>query len=262
MNDHDAHQPPGTHRYPADDEISLVELAKILIHRWLTMVVIFFVVVAGALAYAFSLPRPYQYISLYQAAEESPARALESTVGLVAKTNNLYLGPLSREMLAEHDWASLPFSVDVDSLNDTLLIRLRSAAETQDAEHIEQLHQQLLNRLKESQQAMIERRQATIERRIQSNQQALEALEASISPAAGEMIATYSQRMAELESELADLRPGEVIQVALQSNQPSGKSRKLVLALGIVLGGMLALMGAFFAHFAGLVLASLRAERS
>ena len=255
-------QIPPQHNTRQDDEISLVDLAKILIQRWITMAVIFCVVVASALAYAISLPRPYHYVSLYQAAEESPTRALESTGGLVAKANNLYLGSLTREMLAEHDdRTSLPFDVDVDSPSDTLLIRVRSTAETQHAEQIERLHQQLLERIHEGQQAMVERRQETLERRIESNQQSLEGLDVSTSPAAGELIANYSQRVAELESELADLQPGEVIQVAVQSTQPTGQSRKLVLALGIVLGGMLALMGAFFAHFAGLVRESLRAER-
>ncbi|SDK73861.1 hypothetical protein SAMN05192555_10166 [Franzmannia pantelleriensis] len=246
-----------------DDEISLVDLAKILIQRWLTMAVIFCLVVAGALAYALSLPRPYQYVSLYQAAEQSPTSALESTGALVARANNLYLGPLTREMLAEHEeQTSLPFNVDVDSPSDTLLIRVRSTAETEHAEQVERMHRQLLERMQQDQQAMVERRQETLERRIDSNQQALEALDDSTSPAAGELIATYSQRVAELESELADLQSGEVIQTAVQSTQPSGQSRAMVLALGIVLGGMLALMGAFFAHFGSLVRASLRAERT
>uniref|UniRef100_UPI0024696AEF Wzz/FepE/Etk N-terminal domain-containing protein n=1 Tax=Chromohalobacter sp. 296-RDG TaxID=2994062 RepID=UPI0024696AEF len=52
-----------------DDEISLVDLAVILIRRWKAMAVIFVVVVALAVAAAFLLPSQYQYSSLYSVAE-------------------------------------------------------------------------------------------------------------------------------------------------------------------------------------------------
>ncbi|GGY09662.1 hypothetical protein GCM10007160_41250 [Litchfieldella qijiaojingensis] len=251
---------PQANRPEHDDEISLVDLAKIMVKRWKAMTVIFFLVVAAALAYALLMPREYQYASIYNVAEQSPTNALEAPSSLVAKASNLYLGPLTRELIAEQGWENLPFNVEISNPDDTLLVTLSSPASQEYAGAVETLHQRLLERMRQGQQSLVERRRETLERQLESSQQALEAVQNSSSFSAGELIATYTNRIANLEASLADLREGEVSQVAVQSLKPAGTSRSLILALGIVLGGMLAVIGVFVMQFASLVCASLKED--
>ncbi|MGC3874643.1 lipopolysaccharide biosynthesis protein, partial [Halomonas sp. GXIMD04776] len=75
---------------------------------------------------------------------------------------------------------------------------------------------------------------------------------------AAEVVAGTMQRIAELEASLADLSEGKISQTSVQSLDPTGTSSKLILALGIVLGGTLAIMGVFFMQFASLVRGSLK----
>lgn len=245
-----------------DDEISLVDLAKILIKRWKTMAIIFVVVVLAALAYALLTARSYDYTSIYGVAEQGPGEALESPQALVAKARNLYLGPETRELLASTGLANLPFETRIENPEETLLVSMTSQASESHAELVTELHEGVLARLREGQQALFEHRQQALERQLQSTRAALEAARQSDSLGAAEVVASLMGRIAGLEASLAELREGEISQTAVQSLEPTGTSPLLIIALGIVLGGMLAIMGAFFMQFAGLVCRSLKEERA
>ncbi|SHF81063.1 Chain length determinant protein [Modicisalibacter ilicicola DSM 19980] len=245
------------HRYQ-DDEISLVDLAKILVKRWKALVVIFLVVVLAALAYALLTPRTYSYTSIYSVAEEEPGEALESPNAMVAKARNLYLGPETRKLLENEALESLPFDVKIDNPEETLLVTLSSEANEADEKIVAELHEGILGRLQEGQQSLVERRKQAMQRQLESAQSALESAQQSESMGAAEVVAGTMERIAELEASFAELREGEISQTAVQSLNATGTSRSLILALGIVLGGMLAVIGAFFLQFVSLVRDSLK----
>ncbi|PXX97655.1 Wzz/FepE/Etk N-terminal domain-containing protein [Halomonas sp. LBP4] len=252
-------------RYPQDDEISLVDLAKILIKRWKMMAIVFLVVVLGALAYVLTMTRTYEYVSIYQVAEQAPngdsaVASLEAPGAVVAKVNNLYLGPVTRELQNSAGLERLPFELSVSNPSDTQLIRLSSEAAEADSELVAQMHQVLLTRIEEGQQELLERRRASLERRLVSAERALDAAQESNSAFAGDLIANYTTRVSEIEGQLAQLQEGGVVQVSVQGLDPIGTSRSLIMALAIVLGGMLAAMVAFLAQFAGAVRDSLSEE--
>ncbi|WP_245888675.1 lipopolysaccharide biosynthesis protein [Halomonas denitrificans] len=238
----------------------MVDLAKILVRRWKALVTIFALVVAASLIYVLLLPRSYQYVSVYNVAENAPSEALESPSSLVAKVRNLYLGPHIRKLLEDQGWEYLPFEVQVNQPSDTFLIMLASEASPNHASQVETLHAQVLESLQQSQQALVEHRRESLERQLESSREALEAVRGTDSSNTGELIATYTSRIADLEASLSELRNGEASQIALQSLEPVGTSRSLILALGIVLGGMLAVIGVFVLEFASLVCASLKDE--
>ncbi|GHC35055.1 Wzz/FepE/Etk N-terminal domain-containing protein [Aidingimonas halophila] len=244
-----------------DDEISLVDLAKILIKRWKLMTAIFLVVVLGAVAYALMLPTTYRYTSIYNVAEEGAGAPLEDPNSLVAKANNLYLGPITRELIANEGLERLPFDTQIDNPSETLLVTITSDAQSDNAALVESLHEAMLSRLQEGQAQSAERRQDALERQLASANEALEAAQNSDSDSAAEVMASAMARVSDLEAQMEELTEGEVSQTAVRSLNQQGTSRALVLALGIVLGGMLAVMGAFFAQFAGLVCASLKDDR-
>lgn len=240
-----------------DDEISLVDLAVILIRRWKAMAVIFIVVVAMAVAAAFLSPKSYQYTSLYSVAEYTNQNGqrvgIESPASAVAKVRNLYLGQETRKLLEEHELESLPFEVNASNPSNTLLLQLDSDATEENQSTVSELHQQIIDSLQQDQAQLVERRHSSLERQLASAKQALESAQQSDSPSAAELIATYYSRISDIEGQLNELREGEVTQHAVQSLSATSTGRKLIVALGIVLGGMLAVIGAFVMQFAGIV---------
>jgi uncharacterized protein involved in exopolysaccharide biosynthesis len=246
----------------SEDEISLVDLAKILVKRWKLMAAVFAIVVLGALAYVLLVDRQYDYVSIYQVAEQAPRSdnavgALEAPGSVVAKVNNLYLGPVTRELRESAGLERLPFEVAVSNPSDTLLVRLSSEAREADSRLVAQMHEAVLARITEGQHSLLEQRRASLEQQLQSAQRTLEAAEQSGSERASELIFSYTDRIANIEDRLTQLNEGQVVQVAVQSLEPTGTRRSLIMALAVVLGGMLSVISVFLFHFAVLVRQSL-----
>lgn len=240
-----------------EDEISLVDLAVILIRRWKTMAVIFFVVTVISIAAAFLLPNSYKYVSFYSVAEYTSKNGqrvgVESPDSAVAKTLNLYLGQETSKLLEEHELESLPFNVNVSNPSDTLILQFDSVAEEKYQPLVNELHKMIINSLQQDQSQLVERRRSSLERQLASDQQALESAQQSDSSYAGELIATYHSRISDIEGELNDLQEGEVTQYAVQSQEDIGASKVMIVAIGIVVGGVLAIIGAFLIQFAMIV---------
>ncbi len=255
-------QPTPERRYEHDDEISLVDLAVMLIRRWKAMAVIFVVIVALAVVFALMQTARYQYTSLYSVAEyttENGQRAgVESPASAVAKVRNLYLGQETRKLLEKHELASLPFNVSVSNPSNTLLLQLDSDAAEENQALVSELHQQIINSLQQDQAQLVKSRHDSLERQLASAKQALESAQQSDSPSAAELIATYYSRISDIEGQLNELRTGEVTQHAVKSLESTGVSKKLILAVGVVLGGMFAVLGAFVMQFSGSVCRSLK----
>lgn len=255
--------PTSRQHYQDDDEISLVDLAKVLIKRWKTLLFTFLLVVGGVIAYALLQERTYQYVSIYQVAEraagEGELAGLEGPNSVIAKINNLYLGPVTRELHDSEGLERLPFEVSAGNPTNTLLVRIGSEASERHAELVSQMHERLLERVIEGQQALYERSRERLEQQLAGTEQALSA--AQESGGQSQLVAIHLERITEMESRLAQLNEGHVVQVAVRSLEPTGTSRTLIVAIGLVLGAMLALMAAFFSHFASLVRASLSEEQ-
>ena len=255
-------QAQGQSSRPYDDEISLVDLASILVKRWKAMAIIFTVIVLGALAYALMMPRTYTYTSLYEVAEQGLDSALEAPETLVAKAQNLYLGPETRKLLAIMDSEPevLPFETSITNPAKTLLVSLSSEADEGDEDIVKQLHDNVLARMQDGQKSRIESAKKSLQQQMEDAQEALDAVQQSSSNKLGsaEVISSLMERIAKLKNGLADIRDGEISQTAVKSLLPTGTSRKLILMLGVVLGGLLAVMGAFFMQFASTVSYSLQ----
>src|SRR5690606_31214224 len=77
---------------------------------------------------------------------------------------------------------------------------------------------------------------------------------------AGELIASYTATINDLQTQANSFQTGSISAIANQSLQPKGTSKTLVLALGLVLGAMLAVMAVFVREFIGQLCASLQEE--
>ncbi|MHA6964804.1 GNVR domain-containing protein [Zobellella denitrificans] len=243
-----------------DDEISLIDLAKVMVKRWRLMAITFVVIMGAVLTYALLTPHKYEYTTVYNIAELDAETLLEPASGLVTKTNSIYLPEQVRSIQQQHGLERLPFKVNVSNPKDTRLIFLSSQAQESDGELVAELHQGIVGALKKNQDAITERRISLFDEQIASLKVQLEAAKASDSQRAGDLIASYSGNIAELETKKNSIQQGVVASVADKSLEPKGPRKALIVALGAMLGGMFAVMVVFLREFAGKVCESLEEE--
>ncbi|MBE0506134.1 MAG: lipopolysaccharide biosynthesis protein [Marinospirillum sp.] len=248
------------HPYP-DDEISLVDLAKILIKRRWTLLVTATVVVIMALVFALLREPNYTYTSIYKIAEIERGEALEAVQSLIEQAQNLYWPNVSRAYQIDNNLKSMPFKLAVNNPKDTLLILLSSEASEISQAKIEDLHQQVIEALQQQQQQAVKTTVERLQRQTETTQKLLDQAAQSESEKATDMIAGYTERLFALEDRLQSLQPGQVLQVAAAGERAKSVGKSLILALGIVLGGILGIMAAFFAEFAARVRQSLKEDQ-
>lgn len=236
-----------------DDEISLVDLAVLLVKRWKLMLAIFLLVMLAATAYALTRPTSYTYTSLYAMAEtvdeEGEFIGLETPQAVLTKLELMVIPAQTQAYLSERNGSSLPFGVKAKHLDGTHLISLSSQTDSAQADSVQALHQRILNAIAEEQTALLERKRAGLESRLEDFQNAMRA--------AGVTSGILAEPANVIETEIEGLHVGEIEQVALRSQSESANI-KLIIALAAVLGAMLAVMGAFFAHFIAAVRHSLK----
>ena len=82
----------------------------------------------------------------------------------------------------------------------------------------------------------------------------------SSSQNAAEVVVSFLNRITSIENQIEQINNGQGLQIAEQTYAVSRVSKKLVLTLGTVLGGMLGIISAFTTEFIGLVRKSLAEE--
>ncbi|GGY09656.1 hypothetical protein GCM10007160_41240 [Litchfieldella qijiaojingensis] len=243
---------------PANDEdTSLVELAALLVKRWKAMLAIFLAVTLVASAFALLKPTKYRYTSIYQIAEyqnqDGDIEALESPGAVLTQIRSLVLPTATRAFLADHDAEAMPFPVDISQPSGTRLVVLQTETTQDQARNVEIVHSAVLEGIRSLQNRRFERLRQSLESRLATHETAL-------ADTSGEGTALLVEEIARLEDQLAAMQEGEISQLAVVSLEPVGLSRGVIIGSGVLLAIVLAVLGVFILHFAGLVRNSLRHE--
>lgn len=244
----------GFYRYP-DDEISLVDLAKILVHRrwWFVSTFLLSVVIAAGFAWIKSTPpAPVPATPVSKSVDQV---AFTSFVALGYKTPNHFIEPIASVetqilgayyplLIEQHpEFAKYQVSVNyaqrrnlTQDEGSNLISIITLAAEAQRSE-VERFHQLLLDPLLNSHQ---------------------------------ELLNTLLNQSVQRESRQFDFQalPTRLTAIAVPALAPApvptpqGRlTPTLILALGVVLGGMFGIMAAFVAEFVCRVRQSLNEEK-
>lgn len=247
------------------DDISLVDLAKIIVKRWKALLSLFSLLVTMAVFYAFMAPKVYEYTSLYSVAEQAPTESnprghLEPPGSLANKAQSVYLTQSAKSLLSEEGEGELPFQTSVSVPGDSLLVMLASEAKVSDIDLVEAVHEETLKRMQADQEVLLERRRQSLMTLLENAQQNLQEHRGS-SDGNSDVAFRYVTLIAELEADLAMLENGELIQVAQQGLDPVSMSRSVIIGLGIVLGGILGVLGVFMLEFSSIVRKDLAMEK-
>lgn len=237
-------------RHQYDDEISLVDLAAILVRRRRTLYLVLGGVILIALAYAlFLVGEVKEYTTLVQLgeqAEEGRRDPLEPATTVVATIENRWY-PEQQALYIELNNSKMPFQVSAEAPRNTSLIKLTSRSSPANSEHVVSVHEKLVSQVIERQTQLLERKKQALEQRLKYINDYLQGL--SGQEAMGEAAAQAVQERIEVSAQLESLQPAEVLVVARESLENKGTSKRLIMVLAVFLGLMLGIVATFTVEF-------------
>ena len=246
----DAQFPQAMHpAYPqyADDEISLVDLAKILIARKVWFFVVFALVVIMSGVFALTKhPQPPIPLS------ENPTLAFTTLIAIGYKTPTVFIEPLASVQTLIEDAYSIQARFEEPDFNGLALDISYEARGSINQEGSNILRMTTLGKL-DQQDTISAFHRAVAEPLIGRHQQ----LADEIKQQHGQAVNQEQVTQVTATALAATANPLPLTKLSLQS----GTSPKLILALGIVLGLISGVMSAFFVEFVSRVKQSLAEDK-
>lgn len=111
-----------------DDEISLVDLARVLIRRKYWILGTFLVCVLGALAFAMSKERQYTYTTSILIGEFGLDKYVATATGAKSVLESRVVPVVERQFVDKRDLESIPFQTQVNADQGNSFVNLRSEA--------------------------------------------------------------------------------------------------------------------------------------
>ena len=233
-----------------NQEMTLSDVAIILLRRRLWLFSILGISVLAVLCYALLREDNYSYSSVYQLAEVTPGEGLESPDTAVEKVQQIYFPSQKQALETRLGIGELPFSVSVRAPEKTTLLLLSSIASKSQSENVEELHKKLLSSLSSSQEELYEARMTAYQNQLEMAENNYDELKDKDTRNAAELAIRYLDMAANYEARINDLKKGEIVKLSMRSSEATGPGKLLIIIVGCVVGVML---GVFFALFAEVV---------
>lgn len=243
MND-----PFSPYRYHRHQEIDLIELARILVRRWVLGAVAFVLVMLVGAAVVLFKPPVHDFTTTYQLAKRSADAYLEEPATTVASLQ-AHLIPMIRARYVERTGDELSFEMLARNPSSTGLVILGSRVSLEHAPEVEAAHEAVISALQEVEAEKLANLRTRLEEELKVINQSIEELRASGGRDVGMALATSYEKRIEVEAALAALRSGEVVDLARQSLRQKGVTPPVLIAVALGLAVFLALFTVYFAEF-------------
>lgn len=241
---------PRPNQVAFDDEISLVDLAAVLVRRRRYFYTVFVLIFGFGLAWALLAPSQYQYVSLFQTAQLSSSEYLEPPATTIAVIKSQWL-PDAKANYHEKHGSLLGVNVTLTNPEGTGLIRFESEATSDAKNAVASLHQLLVDNVQESLQAKIKQKKTSLKQNLEATHRVIEQLMTSDN--GGNALAAAYDRQISLQGKLDSLTGTSNLTIARESSEPTGPKRVLIAALSILLALMAGVFSVFMAEFFGRV---------
>jgi capsular polysaccharide biosynthesis protein len=241
-------------QYTPDDEISLVDLASTFLKRRRIFYVVFLLTLTAGVLYAILMPAKYDHVTLYNLAEKEAGSFIEKPATVIATLENRWLPEVEATYLAVHD-QPIPFDVVFSNPENTGLVRIVSEAEPANSDDVKQVHDQLIEKLEQTQSVAVSTLKSNLEKQIESLTSTIERLEGGQD--VGAAIADAVNKRLSLDVLLHSIQPAELLVLNRQMAERKGPARSLIVVLAAMLGLMGGIFLSFFAEFVSLVRANL-----
>lgn len=260
----------------SDEEISLIDLAKIVVKRRKIFLVTASVIILFSLYKSFSLyqARPVGYVSIYKTATVSPNSAIEPLESIVESMESYYKQTIIFD-LAKAGKEVDQIDIKFENPKGTLLISIMSIISDSDFSLMNDYHKAILDRLSLDQKKKIDDRLFSINEEIKFLQGNLEKTEKEMRKEESranwkgqelvlvnyrDRVSTYEIKIKELERSKLIIKEGEVIQLAQKKVQRLPSGALLTLAIGFLLSILLGFIVIFAVEFYDQVKKSIEEE--
>lgn len=242
------------------DEISLVDLVKVLIKwRWLEIAVWALCMIAGV-AYAVLAPHTIDFKSVYQVAMDGN-KPLESPAEVISKIKYSYEPDAYQELVREGASETVSsLNVNISNPGSTSLIVINTKATKSKAKAVHSLHDQIFQSVEREQGDRLKQKQNTLRAQLKAIDQQMGVLQVAGNKGekVGTEIAAAMALKSSIQQNLAELAKGQVLVLGQSGSKSVGHSRALFVVLAFVLGVILSMLVGFMAEFVGVVKASYR----
>ncbi|MFE8073393.1 Wzz/FepE/Etk N-terminal domain-containing protein [Marinobacteraceae bacterium S3BR75-40.1] len=288
-----------------DDEISLVDLARVLIEQKWWVMGVWALVTLGALLFALSKEPTYRYTTDLLIGEFGQNQLVSEPSATQGELENRYLPKAEMALLEKTGLEGVPFKTQIEVPKNSSFVQVQTDTTEEMSKILPDFHRSLLEPVVEDQNNTIDllvkqsdNKLDTLRGSLKAKQVQLERLlalkeslmskqankevgapEVKAEGNAGRLRPTISsdeqglalllsdlqinQDVGGLESAINNLegdiqaeelkrawsKRARIDGVALRSQSPVGTGKKIIVMLGVVLGGMLGIFAAFVAHF-------------
>ncbi|TYT76154.1 hypothetical protein [Desulfobotulus mexicanus] len=260
MNKHSIKIQDGYFGALEEDEISLVDIAKVLVKRWPWFAIVFMAVLATGFSLIFLYNNnSHEYLSIYRVAESSPGNPLISLKSTGEKAEVYYKGLVVNDFLAQKNVKALSFPFDIEVADNSGMIIAKSRSSVKDnvkIESIRTIHKMFFSMIVKEEGLVHGKKVEILSRKIESAEKALELLSESANLNVVEFSIQYMDQIAQAKNDLATLNSGEILQLA--QVQPEESKKALMIAVVGMLAFMSGIMAPFLAEFGARVRHALR----
>lgn len=236
-------------------ELSLVELATILVRRFWAFLLVFLLVGSIGVGYAFVAKDYYSYTTVVALAELDRESYLQSPAAAIAMLRDREF-PVAAEEYAKSHNGAYPPPIDILNPKNTGLLLIKTETPAQNSDAVAWLHQELAEGLERYQQRRLSEERIGIEESLASVNAMIESIRADGN--SGMALSGAIESSARLERQKQALKPLEVVDVARESRRPTKPARLVIAVVSLVVATLLGLFAAFFVEFVSLVRIRLR----
>jgi len=236
--------------YTAGDEISLVDLAMVLVRRKVMIISIFIVFIVSGITLALLIPRTYTFSTTIEIGSQiisGSIKPFESPQALLAKLQYSYIPQILSEHKQSHpdDKNKYRINSSVPSGSNITLLEIKGTEDQADT--LKQLLQITSQKAIEDHNRIFQSVKKNLETRLIQATNNLRTLRNSKN---NETEVASSQSIIEsLSSQLANLRNTREVLPPIRSLDPTGSGRKTIVIITAIAGIFLGVFAAFFAEF-------------
>ena len=236
--------------YSADDEISLVDLAMILVRRKRMIAVITTLIIVLAIIATFLAPKSYTFTTSIEIGSQiigGTVKPFESPETLLAKIQNAFIPQVLNEKRQTNPDDKTKYKIKASIPKSSVIIVLEIKGTEDEADLLKSLllsiiqkatldHSRIYDSVRENITSLLNNAATELQMLKKSNDNETE-------------IATQQNLIEVYSSQLANLRNTHEILPPMKSIEPTGTSRKLIIIIATFVGIFLGVFSAFFAEF-------------
>ena len=262
--------------YP-EDEISLVDIAKILVKKRKVFFFTFGIIFAITIFLTWmtwSGSKKEMYQSVYKLAETDYGKLLDPPEAILELANSSHKETVMAKLAEQGKQGTEEIELKFENPKGTSIVTITSSASKETYELMKAMHSGILEIVSTEQKTVIEKGKKNIDEQVFSMKASLEKLETekkdlqlSKNPKAQEMASSYVSQIVQIDGKINEyqsrktlLKEGEIVQVAQKKTMKVGTGATKVLGIGIVIGFVLAIVAVFTTEFIDQVRKSLAEE--